>query len=102
MLKDDYALVGFKLIPEGGSRLIGAHMVAASLILVPVSVSPTLVGVTGPWYLGAALVASLGLFGVAISAARDMSEAAARKLFLASLVYHPVLLGFMLFDTVRV
>jgi protoheme IX farnesyltransferase len=101
MLRDDYARVGFKLIPEGGGRLIGAHMIAATLVLVPVSVSPTLLGLTGSWYLGAALAASLGLFGVAVRTARDMSEAAARKLFLASLVYHPVLLGFMLFDTVR-
>jgi len=102
MLKDDYARVGFKLIPAGGSRLIGAHMIAATSILVPVSVSPTLLGITGNWYLGAALMASLGLLAVAIRTARDMSEVAARTLFLASLVYHPVLLGFMLFDAVRI
>ncbi len=100
MLKDDYARVGFKLLPEGGSGRIGTHMIAAALVLLPVSLSPTLLGLTGYWYLGAALAASLGLVGVAIRTARDMSEAAARKLFLASLVYHPVLLGFMLFDTV--
>jgi len=100
MLKDDYALVGFKLIPEGGSKRIGAHMIAATVILLPVALSPTLLGLTGPWYLGAALVASSGLVLMAVRTARDMSEAAARKLFLASLVYHPVLLGFMLFDTV--
>lgn len=101
MLKEDYARVGFKLIPEGGGRLIGGHMIAATLILVPVSVTPTLLGITGSWYFAAALTASLGLCAVAIRTARDMSEGAARKLFLASLVYHPVLLGFMLFDAVR-
>lgn len=102
MLKDDYARVGFKLIPQGGGRRIGAHMVAATLVLVPVSIAPTFLGITGPWYLGGALVASLGLLAVAVAASRDMSEAAARRLFLASLIYHPVLLGFMLFDTVGV
>jgi heme O synthase-like polyprenyltransferase len=30
-----------------------------------------------------------------------MSEVAARKLFLASLLYHPVLLALMALDTVR-
>ncbi|MBM4183036.1 MAG: protoheme IX farnesyltransferase [Gemmatimonadetes bacterium] len=102
MLKDDYARVGFKLIPAGGGRLIGAHMIAATLLLVPVSLTPTLLGITGLWYLGAALAASLGFLGVAVRTARDMSEGAARKLFLASLVYHPILLGFMFFDAVRV
>ena len=102
MLRDDYARVGFKLIPAGGGRLIGAHMVAATLALVPASIAPTLLGITGPWYFGGALVASLALLAVAVGTSRDMSEAAARRLFLASLVYHPVLLGFMLFDTVGV
>jgi protoheme IX farnesyltransferase len=99
MLKEDYARVGFRLIPAGGARLIGVHMVAATLVLVPASVSPTLLGVTGPYYLGAALVVSIALLVVAIATAREMSEASARRLFLASLLYHPVLLAVMLLDT---
>lgn len=101
MLRDDYERVGFKLIPQGGARQVGGHMIAATLLLLPVSLTPTLLGITGRWYFGGALVASLGLVAVAVSTARDMSEAGARKLFLASLVYHPVLLAFMLFDAVR-
>jgi protoheme IX farnesyltransferase len=101
MLREDYQRVGLKLIPGGGARQIGMHMIAATLLLLPVSVAPTLLGITGRWYFGGALVASLGFFAVAVATARDMSEASARKLFLASLVYHPVLLAFMLFDTVR-
>jgi protoheme IX farnesyltransferase len=101
MLQEDYRRVGFKLIPEGGARRIGAHMIAATLALLPVSLTPTLVGITGRWYLGGALVASLGLLAVAVATARDMSEQSARTLFLASLVYHPVLLAFMLFDVLR-
>jgi protoheme IX farnesyltransferase len=77
------------------------HMVAATLALVPVSLTPTLLGLTGRWYFGGALVASLAFVAVAIGTARDMSEAAARKLFLASLLYHPVLLALMALDTVR-
>ncbi|MDH3207277.1 MAG: heme o synthase [Gemmatimonadota bacterium] len=100
MLRDDYALVGFKLIPDGGGRVIGRHMVAATGLLVPVSLTPTLMGLTGPWYLGGALIASAGFLAVAIAAARDMTDARARALFLSSLVYHPVLLGLMLFNTV--
>jgi protoheme IX farnesyltransferase len=75
-------------------------MVVATLALVPVSIAPTLLGIMGFWYLGAALVTSLGFLAVAVVTARDLSEASARRLFLASLIYHPVLLGFMLFDAV--
>jgi protoheme IX farnesyltransferase len=100
MLRDDYALVGFKLIPEGGGRIIGRHMVAATALLLPVSLSPTLLGLTGPWYLGGAVLASLAFLSVAVAASRDMTDASARRLFLSSLLYHPVLLGFMLFNTV--
>ena len=41
------------------------------------------------------------LCAVAVGTARDMSEAGARKLFLASLLYQPVLLALMALDTVR-
>jgi protoheme IX farnesyltransferase len=101
MLREDYERVGFKLIPQGGARRIASHMVTATLALVPVSITPTLLGLTGRWYLGGALVASLAFVAVAVGTARDMSEAGARKLFLASLLYHPVLLALMALDTVR-
>ena len=101
MLRDDYAKVGFMLIPEGGGRVIGRHMVAATALLIPVSLTPTLIGLTGTWYLVGAVVASVAFLTVAIRAATDMTDERARALFLSSLLYHPVLLGFMLFDTVR-
>ena len=101
MLRDDYALVGFQLIPQGGARQIGVHMIVATLLLVPVSITPTLLGLTGRWYFGGALIASLALFAVAVRTAREMSEASARKLFLASLLYQPVLLALMALDIVR-
>lgn len=100
MLRDDYAKVGFKLIPDGGGEVIGRHMVAATALLLPVSLTPTFMGLTGRWYLVGALVASLGFLGAAISAARAMTDARARAVFLASLLYHPVLMGLMMLDTV--
>jgi protoheme IX farnesyltransferase len=101
MLRDDYARVGFKLIPEGGPAIVGGQMVAATALLVPASITPTLLGYTGPWYLWAALVASSLFLGVAVGTARDLTDASARRLFLTSLLYHPALLGLMMLDTVR-
>ena len=101
MLRDDYARVGFKLIPQGGGRIIGMHMVAATAALLPSALSPTILGYTGPWYAAGALLASSGFVGVAVAAARNMTDGAAKRVFFGSLLYHPLLLSFMLFDTVR-
>lgn len=103
MLREDYARVGFKLIPphDDAGRIIGLHMVMATSALVPVSLVPTVLGYTGFWYFAGALVASLAFLWVSVSAARDLTDASARRVFFASLLYHPVLLGLMLFDTVR-
>jgi protoheme IX farnesyltransferase len=101
MLKDDYTRVGFRLIPEGGAHVVGAHMIVATGLLVPTSALPTLLGYTGSWYLGGALAASLAFVWVAVGSARHLTAASARRLFLASLLYHPVLLGLMMLDTVR-
>lgn len=103
MLRKDYERVGFKLIPphDAAGRVIGRHMVAWLVLLVPLSVLPTYLGYTGAVYLGGALAASLGFLYVGVGAARDLTDRAARKVFFGSLIYHPVLLGLMLVDTVR-
>jgi protoheme IX farnesyltransferase len=37
MLREDYARVGFRLIPSGGARSIGLQMIASTGLLLPVS-----------------------------------------------------------------
>ena len=101
MLRDDYAKVGFKLIPDGGGRVIGRHGVTATALLVPVSLLPSFMGLTGTVYLWGALILSGGLFLVAVRSAREMTDAGARRLFLASLLYHPLLMAVMMFNTIR-
>jgi protoheme IX farnesyltransferase len=101
MLREDYARVGFTLIPPGGARSIGLHMVGSTLLLVPVSWAPTLLGYTGTPYLVGATVIGLAFLGTALAAARAMSDERARRVFFASLLYQPLLLCLMLFDTMR-
>jgi len=104
MLREDYGRVGFKLIPphDDAGRVIGLHMVMATSALVPVSLVPTVLGYTGTAYFWGALSTSLAFLVISLAAARALSDASARRVFFASLLYHPVLLGLMLFDTVRV
>jgi protoheme IX farnesyltransferase len=101
LLRDDYALVGFTLIPPGGPRSIGAQMVASTTLLIPVSWAPTLLGYTGTPYLVGATLIGLGFLATAIAAAREMTDARARRVFFASLLYQPILLSLLLFDTIR-
>ena len=103
MLREDYERVGFKLIPphDAAGKVIGWHMLAWLLVLVPLSGVPTWLGYTGQVYFWGALVASLAFLSLGVGAARHLTDTAARKVFFGSLLYHPVLLGLMLFDTVR-
>ena len=99
MLREDYARVGFKLIPQGGARQIGLQMVLATALLVPMSWVPTLLGITGWVYLVGATLLGLIFLWRALQAARDLTEQSARRVFFMSLLYHPPLLCLMVFDT---
>lgn len=103
MLREDYLRVGFRLIPphDAAGKVISRHMLAWLVVLVPLSGVPTWLGYTGWFYFGGALVASLAFLAVGVKAARSFSDKAARTVFFGSLLYHPVLLVLMLFDTVR-
>ncbi len=103
MLREDYARVGFQLIPEGedASRIVSRLIVLSIAALVPASLAPTVLGFTGPWYATGAVLASLGFLGVGIASIRPLTEGSAKRVFLASLLYHPVLMCLMLLDTVR-
>jgi heme O synthase-like polyprenyltransferase len=59
-------------------------------------------GLTGIMYAVAATLLGAGFLTAAIAAARDLTESSARRVFLASLLYHPLLMGVMLLDTARI
>ncbi|HSG48783.1 MAG TPA: heme o synthase [Longimicrobiales bacterium] len=101
LLREDYQAVGFFLAPPSDpqGRRIGKHMVYHSISLLFLSLAPTLLGLTGVLYLGGAALLSLGMLGVAIVAARDMSLRRVRRVFLGSILYQPVLLLLLLLDT---
>jgi heme o synthase len=104
LLREDYERAGFLLIPPSdpkGKRL-GRQMVFYAAALLPMSLFPTGLRLTGMIYLGGALVLGVMMLWACLRAHREMTRERARRVFLASLVYHPVLLAFMLVDTVRV
>jgi len=76
-------------------------MIVSTALLVPLGWTPSLLGYTGTPYLLGATVLGVAFLGTAVAAARELTEGSARAVFFASLLYHPLLLGLMLFDTLR-
>jgi protoheme IX farnesyltransferase len=97
LYRDDYARAGFPLLPvlepDGFSTARQATAYAAALL--PVSLTPTLVGLTTGVYFAGALVLGLVLLGVTWRFARARSRPHARWLFVASILYLPALWGLM-------
>lgn len=98
--REDYAQGGLHMLPvvDPDGRLTGRQAVAHSLGLLLVSLTPTLAGMAGTLYLAGAVLLGLALIAVSVRAAVERSIPAARRLFLASLVYLPALLCLLVFD----
>ncbi|MFN2399947.1 MAG: heme o synthase [Gemmatimonadaceae bacterium] len=102
LYREDYARAGMKMLSVVDERGKMTFRQAAlnACALVPISLVPAVLGMTGaPYFFGAMLLSSWFLW-VSISAARHHSLQGARRLFLASLVYLPVLLTLMVADRI--
>ena len=97
MYRDDYARAGLRT--PGVDDVKGAatfrRAALASAALLPVSLAPAVLGLAGRTYFVAALALSCGLLRLARRAARAPAAATARRLFLATLAYLPLLLAFL-------
>jgi protoheme IX farnesyltransferase len=93
MYREDYARAGFPMLPviEPDGRSTARQAMIYCAALLPVSLAPTLVGMTGTVYFVAALVLTLLFFGLTIRFARTRAVADARRLFFGSIIYLPVL-----------
>jgi protoheme IX farnesyltransferase len=93
MYRDDYGKAGFPMLPviEPDGLRAGRQAVIYAAALVPVSLVPTLAGISGAVYFAAALVLSLALLALAVRFASTRSEASARALFFGSITYLPLI-----------
>ena len=100
MYREDYARGGIRMLPvvEPDGESTARRVVFCSLLLIPVSLIPSFLGMTGTVYALAAIVAGLGLLYFAASLARERSATAARAVLLASVAYLPVLMTIMVLD----
>jgi protoheme IX farnesyltransferase len=100
MYRDDYRSAGFPMLPvvEPDGRRTGRQAVIYAVALLPVSLVPTFVGVSGQTYLAIAVVLGLGLVALAINFASARTDGGARALFFGSITYLPLIWAAMILD----
>jgi protoheme IX farnesyltransferase len=100
--RDDYARAGLRMLPvvdlNGG--MTGRQMVGYSLALLPASLGPAVVEMTGRAYFFGALWLGLVFLGFAVAFACQATQDRARNLMRASLIYLPALLLLLILDLV--
>jgi len=93
MYREDYKRAGFPLLPivepDGGST--GRQAVIYAAALVPLSLAPTAVAMTGNTYLAGAAVMGIGFLALAARFAWLRTALDARRLFFGSILYLPLL-----------
>jgi protoheme IX farnesyltransferase len=100
MYRDDYAKAGFPMLPviEPDGRRAGRQAVVYAAALVPVSLVPALIRLSGAWYLAIAVALGAAILWLAGRFASSRSEASARHLFVASIAYLPLIWIAMIAD----
>ena len=103
MYREDYGNAGIQMLPvvdrDGVST--ARHIAWTSLLLIPVSLVPVFLSMTGKFYLAGAVVMGLFYFYRSAQTLRRLSFASAKAVLLASVVYLPVLYGLLLLDHTR-
>jgi protoheme IX farnesyltransferase len=91
--RDDYARAGFPMLPviEPDGRSTARQAVFYCTALLPVSLAPTLLGMTSTTYFVGALGLGLLFLGLTLKFARTRASSDARRLFFGSIIYLPVL-----------
>jgi protoheme IX farnesyltransferase len=100
LYREDYERGGFRMLPvvDASGRVTGQMAVLYSLALVPLGVLAALGGITGWLFAGGSVVLGSGLVALSMRLATLRTDSVARRLFLATLAYLPLLLGLMVAD----
>ena len=102
MYKDDYARGGLKMLPvvQPDGRNMFLQVTLFSIALIPVSLLPTVIGMSGAFYAWGALVAGVVMLAYGLAFSRSRSLRAARLELRASITYLPALFLLIVVDMV--
>jgi protoheme IX farnesyltransferase len=102
MYRDDYAAAGIPLLPvqEADGRRTGQQALLYAAVLFPVSLMPAAIGLAGAPYSIVATALGFAFTALATLFARERTLATARRLFIFSIIYLPLLWGALVADRV--
>lgn len=102
MCREDYARAGLPMLPvvEPDGRSTARQMVLWGAALLPVSLLPTVLGLTGITYFLGTLALGCFFLAVCVAFALSFSTQAARRVLLVSVLYLPAVLAVMVLDRV--
>jgi heme o synthase len=103
MYRDDYARAGIQMLPvvEPDGESTARQILLYSLVLIPISVLPKWMGMTGTLYMAGAIAMGVVFLYSGVRVSLDRTRARARRVLLASVVYLPVVYCLMVLDPVR-
>ena len=110
LYREDYAAGGIRMLPvvEEDGRSTARRIVAYSLILIPLSLLPSIFGMAGKIYLVGAFVLSVGLlyFGARLAFLKmpvnsGRSKMMARQVLQATVIYLPLLFALMMGNSLK-
>src|SRR3989442_346394 len=102
VFREDYRRGGLAMlsVADADGRRTGRMVLLYAMALLPVSLLPTLLGVTGAWYFFGALVLGLAYVVAGTGLLVAATPARAWRLFFVSILYLPALLTLMVLDKV--
>jgi protoheme IX farnesyltransferase len=100
MYREDYARAGIRMLPvvEPDGRSTARQIVLYGLALIPVSLAPSALGMSGRIYLVGALLLGLYFLYSGVRVALDRTILRARNVLMVSVFYLPLIYGLMLLD----
>lgn len=98
MYREDYARAGYRILPcgERQGRFMAWQLLVFSLALVPLSLVP--LRSAGLLCVAGGLMLSSGFLYCAVALALSRSNATARRLLIASIIYLPLIFSLMMFS----
>ena len=100
MYKEDYARAGIQMLPvvDPDCRSTARQIVIYGIALIPVSLVPALLGMSGRLYLFGALLLGLWFLYSGVRVALERTLVRARGVLITSVLYLPLIYGLMLLD----
>jgi protoheme IX farnesyltransferase len=102
--RDDYARGGHRMLPavDPTGAMTARQSSLYALALVPAGLTPTVVGLAGPYYFAGALLLSLYYLAASVQFWSEVSDSTARRLMRASFLYLPAILALLMLNPMPV